>query len=233
MRSAVFTQTYFVRDLGLAIVSLNTASLSSAGLSEDGDRAKLFISERSLVEGLDAAPSGVPIVVLGHHPLSWFNDETASLVERILSARCAAYFSGHLHESAPKMVSTISGTFIQVQSGALYTSRDYWNGYTTFALPDGSGAPRIRFRRWFELRREFGKAEDVAEDGTFYPTHDAKSYWSSAAQIPTRTSLLKWRTEVLLPHVKADLLRSLPEGGILRSQISSVRSRFAQRQKGA
>jgi hypothetical protein len=135
--------TYFVRDLGVAVVTVNTATLTTGGLTHlEQDQSRLFLPERLIMEAISSAPVGVPILFMGHHPTGWLNEESASTADTIFAKHGVAYFCGHLHRSVPQQVTGISGSLFISQSGALFSSRSYWNGY---GHPAASTRPSILF----------------------------------------------------------------------------------------
>ena len=202
VHSDLFSSTYFYRDLGLAVVTLNTSTLCATGITPSmGDQDKLFVSEKSLLGALDKVPKGVPVVVVGHHPFSWLNQDSASLLERVLSQKANAYLSGHLHEAMPRQSQTFLGEFLSVQSGALYCGRPYWNGYGIVSLAPEAGHARIAYRRWYEPRRAFSKAEDLGDEGVFYSSKDAKTFWRGITPKLDMKVIERWRTTTLLPCV--------------------------------
>jgi hypothetical protein len=163
------------------------------------DKGHLAFPERSLVNAIDAIAAEVPVIAAGHHPLECFNDAHCRLLQQLLTKRAIAYFCGHLHESSPKTVSTPNGTLFVAQTGALYNHRDYWNGYAIVAADPAERHFRTTLRRWFEPRREFSFAEDIADRGVFYSSDAAEAAWHQRGQQVDRRALAEWRKAQLLP----------------------------------
>lgn len=210
-RTGVFSASYYFRDIGLAVVSLNSASLTATGIDGFDDRGQLFVAERTVVDALNGVPSGVPVLMMAHHPLNWLNEANSPLLDTVFQKSAVAYLSGHIHDATPHYSAGAAGNYINVQSGALYTDRDYWNGYAVVSLsPEGHA--KVRYRRWYEKRREFGVAEDIATGGVFYPSEASRAHWSAMAPTRDRDALAAWRDAVLVPHVCEQLDRSLEEG---------------------
>lgn len=199
---SVTSGSYFFRDLGLALITINTAMLSAGGITKSlSDQGQLAVSERVIVEALDRVPAGFKPIVVGHHPMSWLNEENQSLVERILSSRSAAYLSGHLHEVSPKQLHMMLGNFLHAQSGALYCGREYWNGYSIISMETQKNLLKLGYRRWFEYRRAFSKAEDLGDDGVFYSSPEAETYWKTTTPDLDLKIVEHWRKSHLLPYV--------------------------------
>lgn len=201
--------TYFLRSI--SIVAINTASLTSAGINgEPEDRGMLAVPETSILKAIEAAPAGVPIAVVGHHPLEWLNDENATLMRRLLpTSRAALYLCGHLHEPMPNATHTANGNLFVGQSGALYGHRDYWNGYSIISAESAHNHLRGTFRRWFEPRRAFSHAEDLADGGVFFSDDAARKYWIATPKKINCSHLEDWRATVLVPSVLAECNISL------------------------
>ena len=206
-----FSSGYYFEELDLYVAVTNTASLSSAGLlGESDDRAKLFIPESSIISALRGAPASSRKIVVGHHPMSWLNDSNNLLMSRAIPNEASAYFCGHLHEATPAQSATMNGDLLTAQSGALYAHRKYWNGYAVVTFREASDDARLIFRRWFEPRRAFAKAEDLGDDGIFYSSASAKDHWL-AARAPESEPLESWRKTHLLPEIISECNTSLSD----------------------
>lgn len=206
VRADPFSTTYYVRDLGLVVAALNTATLTKGGLTgqPNEDLGALCLPERVLVEALDGGPKGLPAIALGHHPLNWLNQTNHTLVETILSKRAIAYFSGHVHESTPRQGRSMTGEFLHIQSGALFAGRQRWNGYALVSIETAQRHARISYRRWFEQRREFSKAEDLGTDGIFYSSPAAEEFWKARSAGLDPVALERWREAELLPALRKE-----------------------------
>lgn len=79
--------------------ALRLAGLCSVWVSDAGDaERKLIIGEHSLQELHATAPNDL-LIVLTHHPLSWFQDESQRLLlERLAEKRPYVHLCGHVHE---------------------------------------------------------------------------------------------------------------------------------------
>lgn len=193
---------YYIRDLGLSVVSFNTATLSAGGIIDKlADQGKLFVSEKTIVTALEKVPNGITPLVIGHHPPSWFSDDNQSIFERLLGGKTLGYLSGHLHDVAPKQSLFLSGSFLHVQSGALFCGRERWNGYALIKIAPDEKHTRISYRRWFEHRLEFSKAEDLKDDGVFYSSDEARIFFEAISPGIDRHTLDRWRTTKLIPYL--------------------------------
>lgn len=200
----MFSANYYMRDLGVVFVTFNTALLSAGGLHETfRDQGKLFVSEKTVVTALKRVPTGITPILIGHHPTSWFSDENQSIFERSIAGKALMYLSGHLHEVAPRQTRFIGGEILNAQSGALFCGRKRWNGYSIISLSTGENHSRIAYRRWFEHRLDFSKAEDIGDDGVFFSSEAAKTYWKISTPTVDMHSIDRWREAKLLPFILA------------------------------
>ncbi|MBO9500669.1 metallophosphoesterase [Brevundimonas sp. A19_0] len=202
-------QSYYFRELSLGVVALNTACLTTAGLAHK-DRGFLCISEHALEEALDAIPVGIRAVVIGHHPLDWLNEENERAVEQILASRAAAYFHGHVHDPRPREIRTIEGNCFFAQSGALYTDREYYNGYSLLSFIEQDGFhTKARYRSYFERRKSFDKAIDVLASAEFFSSDKAREVWKLATPSVDFRLLGHWRQELARPYFEAECCSTL------------------------
>lgn len=204
--STLFVQQYFLRDLNLAIVCLNSATLSGAGLAEDvRDEGMLTIPERSLVEAFKRVPANAQVMVVSHHPISMFSDETQRYIKPLLVKDADIYLSGHMHRTAPEQISAPQGRCMFVQAGSLYATRRWWNGYAIISIASGEPHFRIGYRKWQEERREFGIASELSDEGVIYSSPESRGFWAAITPRVPAKAMETWRTNSFLPFI-TDLL---------------------------
>ncbi|WP_292640120.1 metallophosphoesterase [Mesorhizobium sp.] len=210
VKSGLGYSTYFFRDLNVSCVSLNTAMLSTAGMIEGvKDEGRLCLPERLLVEAFSGIPKDCQVIVAAHHPLSWLNEDNTDLAKRIISAEASMYLSGHLHKARPERLSSMTGSCFFGQSGALYEWRDRWAGYAIYNFVPGYSHVKMQYRRWYEERRSFGKAEDIYDDGVGYSDAAAKEFLKKAGGHIDYDLLETWRLNELLPLVRSECNKTL------------------------
>jgi len=189
---------YYVRDLNLSIISLNTASLTGCGLTKDvSDVRAIFLPEMTLVNALRRVPDGAKVLIFGHHPLSWMSESVERIIRSVLMNESAIYLSGHMHEALPFTLSNSGGACTFVQSGALYASRDWWNGYAIISIVLGQPHYKFTYRKWHEARREFGVASDLNDEGVVHTSAEAKIFWQTVTPRINLKSLNAWRSTSL------------------------------------
>lgn len=201
---------HFFRELGLAVVVINTATLSTAGLVDSqSDERRLVVPERLLVEAFAGVPNGAHVVVMGHHPLTWLNESNEDIVRKLLESKANMYVSGHLHAVRPQTIQGLLGKCHFSQSGALYEWRDHWSGYAIYRLVPRSPHIKATYRRWYEDRREFSKAEDISDDGVVYSDPDAEKFFQTLNLKVNVTFLEDWRKVHLEPFVAEETDKTL------------------------
>src|SRR5262249_16107990 len=107
------------------------------------------------------------LIAIMHHPLDWLAARGAKAATIPLYMHFDLVLFGHAHETMPRLVENTIGPCLLAQSGPLFASRDYLNGYQLIdlALDDGM---RFEFsmRTWFDYaRRSFGPAENLCPNG--------------------------------------------------------------------
>lgn len=109
--------------IAVPIILINTALFSDYKQQEPlKEPAPLSSLQRMLLQVRETHPDG-PIIVLGHHPVSWFlSPHQAAMRSAIVSAK-ALYLHGHAHE--PSHYHTSSGV-AELGFGAAYVSRGDW-----------------------------------------------------------------------------------------------------------
>jgi hypothetical protein len=101
------------------IVGVNTAWLSKDDLDRHFLTPGINITEDAL-----GAPSTLPPLVLGHHPIDWMHDSEAAKLRSILSKHHAIYFHGHLHESDARYEgASADAQYFAVRCGAAFEAR--------------------------------------------------------------------------------------------------------------
>ena len=200
---------YYYRDLDLAVICLNTACLTTAGLATQ-DFGRLCVAEVWLERAFAAVPAGARTLTIGHHPLDWLNEDSRNCVEAMLARQGFAYLHGHVHDARPRSVSTLEGSCFFAQSGALFTHREAYNGYAIVAVgADSPPSIRVRYRSYFDKRRVFDRAVDLTPEGVFYSSDAAELYWKAVTPPVDFRLLNYWRIESLCPFLDRDCSETL------------------------
>lgn len=203
-----FAETYLLPEQKLSIISINTALLTGAGIARIEDAGNLAIFEHPIRHALDELPEDYPIIMVGHHPTSWLNEHSKRTLEQIISNRCSLYLHGHMHDAQPKHVRSLSGSCFFAQAGALFSDREYYNGYSIIGHTGHPEKTKIRFRSYYDKRQEFGEGEDQIGGGIFYASEEAEVYWRQQA---AGSKMCAWGKSVLLPLYEQQCNESLSD----------------------
>ena len=197
------TSSYRLDRIGLGVVTVNSSSLSGAGLTPDlSDERNLFIPEMFLDKALKGLPDHLTKIVIGHHPLSFLNKQNEITIKTLIQKKAIAYLSGHMHRAMPEFISSPQGETAYIQSGALYAGRDWWNGYGLISIdPDAPHFPRVLYKKWHKERREFGIASDLSDDGFVFTSDDARRHWSRIKPRLSDSIWENWRLESLTDFI--------------------------------
>lgn len=212
VNKGIFTRHYYLPDANIDLICLNTAILSGAGLTSDvADEGKIGFPERALVEALQRRKKGSKTIIVGHHPISHFHSETRDYLSSLINKEALLYLSGHLHKADPAYLVTPIGATTTVQSGALYASRDWWDGYAIIGIGVQTDAVKIEYRKWQEQRREFGVAAELSDSGVIYPRPTDRSVWMTIPSRLPMARLEQWRRETFRPYLIELLCDEGPE----------------------
>ena len=141
-------------DLSLDVICLNTAWSSWAGLPAYGsDERKLLLPEQAISRAIANSANNHFKLFVSHHPLSWLSadcerDSLATM--RTLQGQMFIHLFGHMHEAQPQQLSTLQGQWLSAQSGALYTERSRYNGYSVVSVDLDQPHPVINYRSYFD-----------------------------------------------------------------------------------
>lgn len=143
-QSGCYANPVDIRGNSLGVFGVNTAWLSK---NED-DRNKLTPGSELLKDAFDNSKECNLNIVLGHHPIEWFDDDQASRIKTILGNHNSLYLHGHWH----KVRANIDGDgFLCIQSGAAFLTRDddeWKNGLLWAELDLSRFVLRLQPRRW-------------------------------------------------------------------------------------
>ncbi len=147
--------TYSFNEFGkkIGIACINSAWRAYGGSEDYG---KLLIGERVIdncIEDLASCDLRIGVV---HHPLEYLEEfERAELKRRIFGA-FNIWLRGHTHEPDFDLVQTFNeDRVVVITGGALYVSREYYNGYSVieFSLTENNG--KVYLREYIDRSRKF------------------------------------------------------------------------------
>jgi predicted MPP superfamily phosphohydrolase len=195
-----FSTVYSVPNFPLDIISINTAWMTCAGLDTGlPDQRRLLFPEASLIRALDSCPPDRTRILTTHHPLNWLSEFNESDLLNVIDGNIALHLFGHMHEVRPAAIAELHGHRIRHQSGALYTGRTLYNGYALLRLELEARHTEIRFRTYFDRRREFDAGIDIVKNGIFYSSAEAETYWYGKGRAVDRRALQAWVVRAMQP----------------------------------
>jgi len=154
-----------IRGLKVGIACFDTA-WRATGEADDVDRAHLLLGERNVdnaIESLDNCDINIAVM---HHPLDWLADFDEIAVSSRLSAHFDALLCGHTHRPIPQTRTTAQGTAILSQTGSVYASRRWFNGYQSLKLSITNAECRFIVRTYYDTpRRVFDAATNIMPKG--------------------------------------------------------------------
>jgi predicted MPP superfamily phosphohydrolase len=208
MRSkiAISGEQFLFPDSKLAVVTINTALLSGAGVDGLNDWGNLAVSEHDIRSLFDDIPPGYETVVVGHHPAEWLNEQSRSVLDSLVARKSVSYLHGHMHDMQPKLVSAMAGNCLFAQSGALFTSRDYYNGYSLISMTTDPLQTRVQLRSYYDKREQFDAATDQISEGVFYASALANEYWTKE---PINSPIANWAEKYLAVQLLSECNDSL------------------------
>ncbi len=159
---------YYTQKLEAHGVTIGIASLNSSWLTKGGglsDYGSLFISERQVDLALaELADCAVKIAVM-HHTLKWLHPSEGGIIQRLLSTNFHAILCGHNHENNASGISANIGSIFVSNTGCIYETREYFNGYSVIDLDLENQKWLVEAREYYYQRDEFSISARFAEDG--------------------------------------------------------------------
>ena len=81
----------------VCVVCLNTTLFSDKDFSDSEERGKSPLPVQTLHQLAEQIPTGAQVLVLGHHPLNWFEAQSRNQFQSALTDYSAFYLHGHEH----------------------------------------------------------------------------------------------------------------------------------------
>jgi predicted MPP superfamily phosphohydrolase len=126
--SLMRTYSFSIDETNVGVACFNTARRST-GEDDDRDRRNMLLGERNVDNALRDLQDSEIRIAMFHHPFDWLAEFDETAVSSRLVSQFDIVMCGHIHRSFPEARTTSAGTAIISQSGCLYHSRKYFNGY--------------------------------------------------------------------------------------------------------
>ncbi|WP_162261785.1 metallophosphoesterase [Bosea sp. Root381] len=157
--------TLTINGITVGIASFNSAWRCS-GEDGDRDRRRLLVGERNVDTAISSIKNCNVRIAVIHHPFEWLTEFDESAVSSRIYSHFDIVASGHIHKSLPEARVNPTGSAILSQSGCLYESRKYFNGYQYLKIDFENKECEFSIRSWFDApRRSFDAASNLAKGG--------------------------------------------------------------------
>ncbi len=183
--------SYYIPEIGLSVISVNTSWLSTGGLIRE-DKEKLVISDIVLQKAIASVPKDSKKLLLGHHPLEYLAEFNQQPIRNIIDRDCDLFLFGHMHESSPQYINSPQGKALFSQCGSLHSGNNRFNGYSIISIDRHNPHVEVNMRTYFPQRREFDSALNICKEGRFHSSEEARTYWTSHPGSIDASSLENW-----------------------------------------
>ncbi|KCV82449.1 phosphohydrolase [Actibacterium atlanticum] len=189
-----FGSAHDIPELGITVVSLNTAWLGWAGLDKLSDAGLLAFPEAVLTEIIAEIQKDRFVVFNYHHPDFWQNDASSSDFKDLLDKTGDLLLFGHVHDPRPATVGHSKQSLVQNQAGALYTWRqDRYLGYSMIRVSPKEKFAHVILRSYFDKRRAFDAASNISDTGgNYYSCDRAETFFNSVIDAGRLATLKAW-----------------------------------------
>ena len=149
---------YEIDGINIGITSFNSSWLAEGGQKDFG---RIAIGEKNIFEAYKIIEKCDIKLCLFHHPKEWFMpfDKATSLIKK----KYDFAFNGHNHLANPEISLTPHNKLVQSNTGCLYDSQDYYNGYTILEISDKEITFKVR--TYYPEREEYDKAINLFNNG--------------------------------------------------------------------
>jgi len=151
-------------------VKIGFACLNSAWMTKGGgqnDYANLYVGEYSLdMARKELSDSSIHMrIAIFHHPLEWLAPEERSVIQRYLILNFDGFLCGHKHDNNANSLHSNIGSLFTSNTGCVYQSREYFNGYSLIDIDTEESLWRINAREYYKERNIFDNANRFASEG--------------------------------------------------------------------
>lgn len=196
--SLCWTHKFDLKGRKVGVASLNCSWAAYGG---DDDYGKLLLGERQIDIALqDIADCDLKICNV-HHPFSWLASFERTNIKKLVYGSFDLLLTGHTHERDLDLTQNFNNYIVVSNSGCLYNSRDYYNGYSMISYDAESGSIEQYFRTYFDEKRGFDKAVNFCKDGKVsfsYNKEELSSLVVTDADVESLSALCKEQAETYL-----------------------------------
>ncbi|MFN8723377.1 MAG: metallophosphoesterase [Rhodospirillales bacterium] len=193
---------------GITFVVINTAMNSTGGIvrvsGSKSDERRLLFPLSHLESALNKIQAK-KIILVGHHPINWMHQSIEKELMRIIQQRTSSYLSGHLHIPTPIAIRGANGNSSLFQSGAVYTKRDRYNGFSIISLDNEDRHLMTSYFSYMPDRGEWDKALNVMSQGVFWSDATSNLYWKNHPENVNNVDIWHWIKSGAGQKIKTDL----------------------------
>lgn len=153
----------------IGIAALNSTWRTLGG--GPSDYGSLFMGEHQIQKALESLKDAYIKIAVFHHPMEWLHISEQPLVRRTIMQNFDAVLFGHNHDSNSIGVVSPNSATLFAQSGCLYQSRDYFNGYLIIEYGASGKEWNVFAREYYPERNEFDSAPRFSASGQFHFKH--------------------------------------------------------------
>lgn len=146
----------------MGIASLNSAWFTKGG--GNNDYGKLFIAQHQVERAYDDIKECDIKIAIFHHPLEWLSPDEKTYIQNTLTNSFDLLLCGHMHNTNASSLASNLGNLFTSNTGCLYQTRDYFNGYSIIEIEEGQ--IRTIAREYYEQRNCFDKSIRFSSDST-------------------------------------------------------------------
>lgn len=147
----------------IGIASLNSAWRTLGG--GDKDRGQLFVGETQIESAVkDIEDCEIKIAML-HHTLEWLNSDEKNKCQLILATSFDLLLCGHNHNNSACNLTSNIGTLNISNTGCIYETRTYFNGYSLIKINQPAGHITIKAREYYSQRGVFDISPRFSANG--------------------------------------------------------------------
>lgn len=161
---------YYTKIIKYGEKQIGFACLNSAWMTRGGgsaDYGKLFVSESALEKSFEEIKDTDIKIAVMHHPLNWLLQEEQAVIQRFLSHRFNALLCGHKHDNNASTLQTNTGNLFTSNTGCVYQTLDFFNGYSIINLNENEGHWNVQAREYYSDRDTFDVSTRFASQGSW------------------------------------------------------------------
>ncbi|WP_081508205.1 metallophosphoesterase [Roseovarius mucosus] len=203
LHSDAIASLHDLKELGLSIVSLNTAWMGRAGIDKQSDLQRLAIPEAAISNILRKIPQNRYVIFNFHHPFEWHAEHGSQDFKDLSQNKGNLFLYGHVHDPRPVVYAGESRGAVHNQAGALYTWRqDRYLGYAMIRVEPELKHTELCWRSYFDKRRAFDTATNVNDNlGIHYSSAEARNYFATIIDRRKSIRINEWVEEKVKPFI--------------------------------